>query len=579
MTNSETRRSPLRANQFAVPGGTPEVGPADFTKAEAASRTANLGRSNYVSPGYVDHFAPEAVKAPAKPGMLLRSAGTLGKVAPWVGAGMEARDVYKVAQDPKATKLDVATQTAEGISKLAGAAAGAGLGAAAGGPLAPLTGLAGGVAGYYAPELATKGLRWAADKTNISPGLDTSSPVDRTDARAAAARGGLRPAPAALAAAPQTQQGPFTESFEKKMAALPSVQSLRAGTPEAAAASAQMDSGMGYIPGQGEGMVRNSNGDVVRFKSAPPTPVSADYLRRQYAPTVYDDTNASWKHTDMRAPSASGPTSTPTGWIDQLIGLRQARAAADRDVTKRGQDLANSATLRGQDLSENQSIRTNDTARWTGERSLAQNLRQMQWDRQKFGIEQEMKQNEFDHKVDVDTRTGREAANTAMFNQFKNSLPPVKDPKTGEMVPDVQGANAHMAAAQAAMANRVSALRQRGDPASLQQAAQLEAQGPAGLGQNTIQDILDGMDMKRRVDTRLGQLFFNGGASGQTSNDPMTYLIDKEATAKLGDPKLVVTRGGHTISMNDVAREQLGNRILPDFDTFNPRSSRHLRQQ
>ena len=101
------------------------------------------------------------------------------KVAPAVGAAIEAGDVYDVAKDPNTTKIDVGTQAAEGVSKLAGATAGGLAGAAVGGPFAPLTGLVGGIAGYYAPELVTKGLRWAT-------GHDTASPIDRVRAQESA---------------------------------------------------------------------------------------------------------------------------------------------------------------------------------------------------------------------------------------------------------------------------------------------------------------------------------------------------------------------------------------------------------
>ena len=127
-----------------------------------------------------------------------------GKFAPAVGAAIEAGDVYDVAKAPGTTKIDVGTQAAEGVSKLAGAAVGGLAGAAAGGPFAPLTGLAGGIAGYYAPELATKALRWAT-------GQDTASPIDRvrTQQTAQAALPTAAPAPVATQpAAPTVQPAP-----------------------------------------------------------------------------------------------------------------------------------------------------------------------------------------------------------------------------------------------------------------------------------------------------------------------------------------------------------------------------------
>jgi hypothetical protein len=62
-------------------------------------------------------------------------------------------------------------------------------------------------------------------------------------------------------------------------------------------------------------------------------------------------------------------------------------------------------------INERNSIRTNDTARWTGERQLSQNLRQMQWDRSKFGVEQGNKDREYKQGVandDIRNKDSRE---------------------------------------------------------------------------------------------------------------------------------------------------------------------------
>ena len=544
--------TPPPVNEFEERVRRENVDRAKAAKARAAAGPAAAGEA--APKGFMDNLRSKFTSAPPEPGtlkaaiaeeaaqrgpkgermpgdrLLGRTTKLAGKVAPWAAAGSEGYDVFKVATDPKASKIDVATQTAEGVSKLAGAAVGAGTFGPMGGALAPLTALAGGVAGYFAPELVTKGARYML-------GQDTSSPVDRTDARADAAktlRSQVKPPTA-------QRQGPFTDSFEQKMAALPSVS---------------------------QNTVTNSRDDVTQLgASVPQQPPSADYLRRQYAPPVYNDEGASWKHDNK--PKAET-------WLGELMQIRRDRLDKDRALTARGQNLQYDATLRGQDLGDLQSIRTNDTARWTGERSLAQNLRQMQWDRSKFDTEQDFKQQEFAQKRNTDARTARESATTALHTTFKNSLPPVMD-RDGQPTPDVNGANAHMAAAQAAVANRVNTLRANGDPASMAKAAALEVQGVAALGPTEIKDILDGLDIKKRADPRFSQVVFTGGAEGRTSNNPVDYLIDQEATAKLGDPKLVVTRGGFKIPMSDLARERPGNRVLPDFDTFNPQTNRHLR--
>ncbi len=117
----------------------------------------------------------------------VRVGGAVAAVAP------AAVDTYKVARDDKTSKLDVATQAAEGTGKAAsawlGGQAGATAGAAAGamtGPLAPvaipvgaaLGGVVGGTAGYFGADKAIKTLRGAV-------GTDERSPLEQMQARTA----------------------------------------------------------------------------------------------------------------------------------------------------------------------------------------------------------------------------------------------------------------------------------------------------------------------------------------------------------------------------------------------------------
>lgn len=118
-------------------------------------------------------------------GRLLGPAGAVLTAAPEVGA------VGEVARDPQSTRLDTATQAAEGVGRtaatgagaMAGAKGGAALGAL-GGPVSWATipaggfigGVAGGIAGYRGADAAIRAGREAV-------GVDPSSPVDRTRAR------------------------------------------------------------------------------------------------------------------------------------------------------------------------------------------------------------------------------------------------------------------------------------------------------------------------------------------------------------------------------------------------------------
>ena len=168
--------------------------------------------------------APAAggIAAPQRAGTLARGglrtlAGPVGIAA---AAAPEALDVGRVLKNPAATGIDVATQAAEGVGRLAaagaGAAGGAKLGAMAApflGPVAPLApvvgGIAGGAYGYFAADQAIKGARQAV-------GVDPRSPVDQIPPAAAASarrdagagRGFVNPP--SIADMPAPQPGPNT---------------------------------------------------------------------------------------------------------------------------------------------------------------------------------------------------------------------------------------------------------------------------------------------------------------------------------------------------------------------------------
>lgn len=174
--------------------------------------------------GYVNGTTPQPGPMPAPRtglrGALDTAGGAAGKAMRVGGvaaaAYQPARDAYDVARDASTSKLDVATQTAEGVGKgtaaWLGAQGGAATGAAAGalfGPFAPvavpvgaaLGGIGGGVAGYYGADKAIKSLRGAF-------GMDERSPLERIQARQGAASIHAIPpaAQAAIAAAKTTAQ-------------------------------------------------------------------------------------------------------------------------------------------------------------------------------------------------------------------------------------------------------------------------------------------------------------------------------------------------------------------------------------
>lgn len=122
---------------------------------------------------------PTLAPGMAKVGGVLGAAGRYA--LPVVGAataiGLEGMRVADVANDPATSKIDVATAGAEGVSRLAGGVAGAGLGAAGGSALGPIGtvvgGALGGAAGYFAPDAVYALRDYWRGKTNATPAAPT----------------------------------------------------------------------------------------------------------------------------------------------------------------------------------------------------------------------------------------------------------------------------------------------------------------------------------------------------------------------------------------------------------------------
>lgn len=125
----------------------------------------------------------EPPKAPGAMQRLAQVAKASGAPA-LMAAGMipEQLDVASVAANPAASKVDVATQQAQGLGRFGSAAIGAGIGGTLGlaaGPaapiVAPLAALAGGAYGYWAADKAMQGGRQAV-------GVDPRAPIDQLPA-------------------------------------------------------------------------------------------------------------------------------------------------------------------------------------------------------------------------------------------------------------------------------------------------------------------------------------------------------------------------------------------------------------
>lgn len=221
----------LRGTQAVTAPASPVVEAAPVTEAAPAKPSIYQRITSAAS----ESARPLVPNTGAAGGAIAKVAGAVGsaglglarRAAPFVEPAIETARVARVALDPQATQLDVATQTAEGVGRTASTIAGAGLGGAAGaavgGPFAPVTGaigaLAGGAVGYIGGDAAIKALR-------RSVGLDSDSPVERSDARNTPAA----PAAAKPAAAPVAAAAPVT--------AKPTIAAVAAQAPAAARAPA-----------------------------------------------------------------------------------------------------------------------------------------------------------------------------------------------------------------------------------------------------------------------------------------------------------------------------------------------------
>ncbi len=482
----------------------------------------------------------------------------LGKAAPYVGAAIEAGDVVDVARDPNSSKIDVATQTAEGVSKLAGAAAGGMAGAAVGGPFAPVTGLAGGIAGYYAPEAATKALRWAT-------GQDTASPVDRVRIRGSAVTAApkLRAPDAADMPAISGSFG-GTNSASPAPSPAPSLrtQSFAAGTPEAIAAGKQMDSGSKYIPGYGKGMIRNSRGDIIQLDTSGDAP-SSGRVETRLAPSSYRSLSES-----PSAPSLLNARPQAASFIEEVRNNAQRRAGErarsldiqsdanvmnnratlrGQDVAVRGQDIA----ARGQDLNYGSSIYGHDLSAKT---ARAQALR-----------DQYNKDRDYTRGVSNDAFAQRGEADKNLTSKLE-SIFTTRDDK-GNTVPDRDLIASHKAGITSYIGNTIAGLEKvpptSPEYAQFQRAAAaLREKGAAGLGEDRLQKLIAQLEVQRRsADASSG---FNPlkGRHVDSSN-PEDYAITGVEPGVLQDQYIL--KGGGRVPTRVLDYDKGGNAILPNF--------------
>lgn len=241
----------------------------------------------------------------------LPKAGAGSGTAAALAAVPEAINVYDVAQDPNTSKIDVATQAAEGTGKvaatLAGAAAGAQGGAmvgALGGPFAPVTvplatavgGIGGAALGYWGAGKAIEAGREAA-------GVEVQSPIDRVKANNSAAAGAV---PAASAS---TEVQPIAQSPEAQPAAPAGNGYIQTGIGQGAAG--------GPIVGRvGSDGVPEFTNDVQAVAGAQPMPA------------------AGFSATRNRQPAQAGAMTAPAGARVLTSGTNQP--GGDTELARTG---------------------------------------------------------------------------------------------------------------------------------------------------------------------------------------------------------------------------------------------------
>lgn len=168
----------------AVQVATPAAAPAPSADLIGRRAPINMGAADVVQPARVaTASAPAALAAPEAAAARIPVARAVGGAGVALGVGVEGKQVYDVANNPGATGIDVAAQTAQGVGRLSAAGAGAGAGAAAGSVLGPVGtavgGVVGGGLGYFAADRAI-----AAGRSAL--GSDPRSPAEQLAAAAPA---------------------------------------------------------------------------------------------------------------------------------------------------------------------------------------------------------------------------------------------------------------------------------------------------------------------------------------------------------------------------------------------------------
>ena len=190
-------------------------------------------------------------------------------------------------------------------------------------------------------------------------------------------------------------------------------------------------------------------------------------------------------------------------------------------------------------ISEANSIRSNDTARWTGERQLAQNLRQMTWDRNKFSTEQGNKDREFTQQQGQNTFANKQASEKSLNDQILQAH--TTTASDGKPIVDNDGANATRQGLETMVARQIQDLKRSGSPNDLARAQNLSDNGVNALSLDMRANGIAAVKLMNKVNA--GSSNFNPlKPDPLASSDPRDYMNMK--TNASGDS---VTRTGQVI--------------------------------
>ena len=190
-------------------------------------------------------------------------------------------------------------------------------------------------------------------------------------------------------------------------------------------------------------------------------------------------------------------------------------------------------------ISEANSIRSNDTARWTGERQLAQNLRQMTWDRNKFSVEQGNKDREFSQQQGQNTFANKQASEKSLNDQILQAH--TTTGSDGKPIVDNDGANATRQGLETMVARQIQDLKQSGSPNDLARAQNLSDNGVNALSPDMRANGIAAVKLMNKVNA--GSSNFNPlKPDPLASSDPRDYM-NMKTNASGGS----VTRTGQVI--------------------------------